>query len=328
MATYDVNVTSMQASAEFLGTGAVEINAYQTEIEDIVRRGSLVLPRLKQVRATGAFHRFFEQVGIATAVAQDPRNLSATPSGPTRMERPAAVKALTSQSNFSLYDLEVTKQQGQFASVEATDVQDIVSAIQVKRGKMLWAGTDTSLAMPTTFEYVGLLTQITLQATIAPGASIIDGLKAEVAAMVSNQNYDVRPTAIILNPILANYIDTEAKAAKIELKESIIAGVTVQALATTAGILPLISDPYMPIAAGAAYGFGAPPAGSQNYFAAIVTEERIELPTLSIEGDPNPRVMQLGLVNDLNRKLVGVHFGCVIAIGPSYSHSIVCVQRP
>ena len=322
------NVTSLEASAEYLGTGAIEVNDYQTDIEDIVRRASLVLPRMKTVRASGAFHRYFETTGIAVAAAQDPRALTATVSGPTRLERPAAVKAMTAQSNFGLFDVEVTRQQGTFASVEAKDAEDIINAIEVLRGQMLWTGNDTSLSLPTQLQWMGLLAQITQQATIAPGASIIDGLKAEVAAMVSNPLYVVKPTAIIVNPILGDYIDREAKAAKIELKEAVIAGVTVNALATQAGNLPLIPDVYLTTATGAAYGFGAPPAGNKGYWAAIITESMIEIPTLSVDGNPNSRLFTLGLLGDLARKLVAVRFDCVIAVGPSYGHSVVQVQRP
>src|SRR6185369_10723036 len=80
------------------------------------------------------------------------------------------------------------------------------------------AGTDTSMSSPTTLEWMGVLAQVTQQFTIALGASIIDGIKAQIALMVANQTYVVRPTAIYVNPILADLIDQEAKASHIELK--------------------------------------------------------------------------------------------------------------
>ncbi len=325
---------SLQAAADYLGTGAVEVNEYEPVIFDIVRRRSVALKRIKEVPATGQPHRYFEETAIMTAAfsstgGQGSSALSPTASGPTRVERPAFVKAVVGQSNIALFDKMVTQQQKKFAEVIARDIEDIISGINIVRAAALWAGNDTSLSAPTTTEYVGLLSQITQQATIAPGASIIDGLKAQVAAMVANETYVVMPTAIYVNPILGDYIDREARAGQIFLKEVEVAGITVKALSTQAGDLPLIGDQFLQAATGAAYGFSAPPSGNKNYFAVILMEEAVEMPYVSGEDDnPNPLLFQLGLVGNLSGEYVGVKFDCVIAKGASYAHSVVAVQRP
>ncbi|WP_042298964.1 hypothetical protein [Paraburkholderia kururiensis] len=330
MAANQAKMMDLSAAADYLGTGAIEIPIFEREIMDVVRRTSAALNRIPQVPATGHPHRYFEQTAIGTAAAVDPRNLSATPTGPTRVERPAFIKAVTNQSNLSLFDKDVTEQQGQFASVVAKDVDDIINSIEVKRASMLWKGTDTSLTAPTTLEWMGGLAQITLTATIAPGASIIDGLKAQVAQMVANPTYVVRPTAIYLNPIAADYVDQEAKASKITLDSmEITAGVTVAAIATQAGKLPLIGDPFMPTDTAAAYGFSAPAAGNKNYYAVIMSEKDVEIPVISgREFNPNPRLFQLGLTGNLAGQFVGVKFDAVIFKGASYAHAVVAIQRP
>ena len=43
----------LHAAADFLGPGAVEVNRYQTEIMDLVRRRGVFGQRIKQVPATG-----------------------------------------------------------------------------------------------------------------------------------------------------------------------------------------------------------------------------------------------------------------------------------
>jgi len=319
----------LNAAADFLGPGAIEINKYQDEIYDIVRRKSVALQRFDKVPATGHPHRYFEQTAIATAAFTDPRTIVPSPTSATRLERSAMIKALTAQTNLSLFDIDVTRQQGQFARLEAKDINDIVEAIMVLEAANVWNGNDTSLTTPTTQQYVGLLTQITQQATIAPGSSIIDGLKGQIAAMVANVTYDVKPTAIYLNPILADYIDREAKAAKIELKEETVGGVVVTSLVTQAGRLPLIGDAFLPSASGALYGFGAPPAGNKNYFAVILTEKDVEMPYIhGGDGNPNPRLFQLGLLAGLQGQYVAVHFNAIIAKAASYAHATVAVQRP
>jgi hypothetical protein len=226
----------------------------------------------------------------------------------------------------------VTEQQGQFASVVAKDVDDIISAIELKRASMLWQGTDTSMTSPTTNEWMGGLSQITQQFTVANGASIIDGLKTAVANMVANQTYVVRPSAIYMNPLLADYLDQEAKAARITLDEvEVVAGVTVAAISTQVGKLPIVGDPFMPTcpASTSQYGFSATPSGLKGYYAAILMESEIEIPYISgKEDNPLPRLFQLGLVGNLAGQFVGVKFDTVIFKGPSYAHAVVQVQRP
>ena len=328
------------ASADYLGTGAIEVNQYEDVILDIVRRTSVALQRFRDVPATGQPHRYFEQTAIGTAAfgstgGGNPNTgstspISPTATGPTRVERPAFIKAITNQTNITLFDKMVTQQQKQFAQVVAQDVEDTLSAIQVTRAQALWNGNDTSLSAPTTLQYVGLLTQITQQATCAPGVSIIDVLKAQVAAMVANPSFNVRPTAIYLNPVLNDYVDREAKAGNIILDQvEVAAGVTVSAINTQAGKLPLIGEAFLPSATAAAYGFSAPPAGFKNYFAVIVTERLIELPYVSGESqNPNPMLFQLGLTGNLSGQYVGVKFDAVVAKGATYAHTVVCVQRP
>jgi len=322
----------LQAAADYLGTGAIEVPIFEREIMDIIRRTSITMQRLAsaQCPATGHPHRYFEQTAVAQAAAVDPRNLSATTTGPTRVERPAFIKAATAQSNLSLFDRDVTEQQGQFASVVAKDVDDIISAIERLRAQMFWSGNDTSLMTPTQLQWMGALAQITLQFTISPAASIIDGLKSQVALMLANQLYKPKPSAIYVNPVLGDYIDQELKAAKLELKPvEVVAGVTVGGLSTQAGVLPIIGDAFMPTDAGAAYGFGAPPGGNQNYYAAILSEDDIEIPVISgKEFNPNPRLFQLGLVGNLAGQFVGVKFDTLVVKGAAYAHSVGVVQRP
>lgn len=322
----------MSAAADFLGTGAIEVPEFEAEIMDVVRRTSVFLNRTPQIPATGHPHRYFEQTDIARGGFTDPRNISASVATPTRVERPAFIKAIVNQSNLSLFDKEVTEQQNQFASVVAKDINDIISGIEVVRAAAVWAGTDTSMTTPTTTQYMGGLRQITQQAVIAPGSSIIDGLKAVIATMAANQTFVVRPTAIYINPILGDYIDREAKAAKISLDSmDVMAGVTVSSLSTQVGKVPLIGDPWMPTEANPtnSYGFGAAGAGYKNYFAVITQESEIEMPYISgATQNPLPRLFQLGLVGSLAGQYVGVKFDTVVFKGPSYAHAAVAVQRP
>jgi hypothetical protein len=316
----------LHAAADFMGPGAVEINRYQTEITDIVRRRGVFGQRIKQVPATGHPSRYFEETAINSPSAAnafvDPRSIVATVGSPTRVERSVPLKAMVSQINYNLFDLEVGAQQSQFAYLQAKDLADSVAGLMRTHDVALWNGNDTSLSSPTTTQYYGAANQIIVGGNITSVAttdSIVDNLKSSVAAMVANSNYEARPTAIYANPVLLDLLDREMKHAfNVVLSTAeITAGYKVKTLATQAGELPLIPDWSL--------GYtGTPGSGTAVLPAYIVQEDMIEYHWLS---DPNPRVFQLGLQGNLAAQLVVVKFGGVVVKGASYAHSAVQVHR-
>ncbi len=316
----------LHAAADFLGPGAVEVNRYQPEITDIVRRRGVFGQRIKQVPATGHPSRFFEQTAIVAPSAAnafvDPRNIVATVGSPTRVERSLPLKALVSQINYNLFDLEVGAQQSQFAFLQAKDLADSVEGLLRTHDVALWNGTDTSLGTPTTLQYFGAIGQISAGGnthTIGTSASIVDGLKGIVANMVASSSFEVRPTAIYANPVLLDLIDQEIKTAfnTVLSTTEVGAGVRVKTLSTQAGDLPLIPE--------WALGFtGTPGSGTAVLPCYIVSEDLIEYHWLT---DANPRVFQLGLSGSLASQMVVVKFGGVVVKGASYAHTEVKVDR-
>jgi hypothetical protein len=320
------NFLDLHAAADFLGPGAIEINRYQTEITDIVRRRGVFGQRMKQVPATGQPSRFFEETAIASPTATqafvDPRNIAPTLQVPTRVERTVPLKALVSQINYNLFDMEVGTQQSQFAYLQAKDLADAVDGLLRTHDVALWNGNDTSLSAPTTPQYFGAIGQITAggnTATIATTASIVDGLKSTIAEMVASSSFDVRPTAIYANPVLLDLIDREMKSEfNVVLSTvQITGGLTVKALSTQAGELPLIPEWALPYT-------GTPGSGTAVLPAYIVTEDLIEYHWLT---DPNPRIFKLGLPNTLMTQSVVVKFGGMVVKGANYAHYEVLVNR-
>ncbi len=320
------NFLDLHAAADFLGPGAIEIDRYQTEITDIVRRRGVFGQRMKQVPATGQPSRFFEETAIAAPTASqafvDPRNIVPTLQAPTRLERTIPLKALVSQINYNLFDMEVGTQQSQFAYLQAKDLADAVDGLLRTHDVALWNGNDTSLSAPTTPQYFGAIGQIEAggnTVTIGATASIVDGLKSTVAQMVSSSSFDVRPTAIYANPVLLDLIDREMKAEfNVVLSTvQITGGLTVKALSTQAGELPLIPEWALPYT-------GTPGTGNAVLPAYIVTEDMIEYHWLT---DPNPRVFKLGLPSALTTQSVVVKFGGVVVKGANYAHYEVLVDR-
>jgi hypothetical protein len=316
----------LNAAADFLGPGAVEVNRYQSEITDIVRRRGVFGQRIKQVPATGHPSRFFEQTAIVSPSAAnafvDPRSISATVGSPTRVERSVPLKALVSQINYNLFDLEVGAQQSQFAFLQAKDLADAVEGLMRTHDVALWNGTDTSLSSPTTLQYFGAIGQISAGSnthTIGTTESIVDGIKEIIANMVANSSFEARPTAIYANPVLLDLIDREMKTAfNVVLSTTeVAAGVRVKTLSTQAGELPLIPE--------WALGFtGTPGSGTAVLPAYIVSEDMVEYHWLT---DANPRVFQLGLGGSLASQNVVVKFGGLVVKGASYAHTEVKVNR-
>jgi hypothetical protein len=320
------NFLDLHAAADFLGPGAIEIARYQTEITDIVRRRGVFGQRIKQVPATGHPSRFFEETAIASPTAAqafvDPRNILPTVQAPTRVERSVPLKALVSQINYNLFDMEVGTQQSQFAYLQAKDLADAVDGVLRTHDVALWQGNDTSLSTPTTAQYYGAIGQIEAggnSTTIATTASIVDGLKSTIAQMVSSSSFDVRPTAIYANPVLLDLIDREMKTEfnVVLATAQISGGITVKTLSTQVGELPLIPEWALPYT-------GTPGSGTAVLPAYIVSEDMIEYHWLT---DSNPRVFRLGLPTSLMTESVVVKFGGVVVKGANYAHYEVKVNR-
>jgi len=317
--------TDIHAAADYIGPGALEVPLYQTEILDICRRSSPFGQRIKQVPATGHPSRYFEETSIPTpgsAGFVNPRSISPTVVSPTRVERSVPLKALVSQINYNLFDMELGKQQEQFAYLQAKDLMDTISGVMVAHDVALWNGDDTSLSASTTNQYMGATAQIVAggnTTTIGTSSSIVDGLKSVVAQMVANNGYHVRPTAIYANPVLLDLIDREIKTEyNVVLNtEKITGGLNVKMLATQAGDLPLIPDWSLSYT-------GTPGSGSAVLPAYIVTEDLIEYHWL---GDAAPRIYQLGLPSSLTHQYVAVKFGAIVVKGASYAHYQVLVDR-
>ncbi len=303
------------AAADFLGPGAIEVNRYQSEITDLVRRRGAFGQRIRQVPATGHPSRFFEQTAINAAAAfVDPRAISPAIGSPTRVERTVPLKALVAQINFSLFDVEVTRQQQQFAFLEAKDLADTVDGLLRKHDQALWNGTDTSFSSPTTLEYYGALSQIrdagSERSITDTAASLVDNIKSQVTEMVARSDFEVRPSAIYANPQTLDLIDQELKSIHnvILSTRAIEGGITVKEISTQAGTLPLIPD----------WTILVEDTGiNKIHDVLIISEEMVEYHWLT---DVNPRVFQLGLPNSLSTQMVVVKFGAIVVKGAGYAH--------
>jgi hypothetical protein len=314
----------IHAAADYLGPGAIEINRYQTEIYDMIKRRFPLGQRIDHTPATGQPSRYFEQVAIPSAAFVDPRLLNASPSQPSRQERVLSLKAITAQINFGIFDVEVNQQQGQFTYLEAKDLTDTVDSVLKQHDQSLWNGNDTDLLVTTTFQYYGISGQIInatqvgvvpQTATVSATGSLVNGVKTQVALMASRTDFEVRPSAGYGNPVFLDLFDQEAKAFQLYFnKVEILPGVIVEAIPTQMGLLPLISDPAITYQ-GAVNGVGA-----RTFSLFVLSEDSVQYHWLT---NPLPRVFQLGLLQNLAAQYVVVKFGAVVVKGAAYAHSVI-----
>lgn len=324
--------TSLQAATtDYFGPGAIFVPEFQREINDLVRRAGVLGQRIMYVPATGAPSRWYDETAIQDGQVTDPRNITPTATAPTRQENSLLIKAITNRIDYSLFDLETVRQQGIFNELKAKDLQDMVNGILRLRDKNLWTGSDTvsgnQVGTSAATAYVGLLNQITqtvvIDTTATPAGSIVDGIRTQVAKMVANASYVVRPTAIYMNPLLVDLLEQEAKNSNNALKFNqdgveVVAGLRVPTMMTAAGILPIIPEPFLPLDATIP-GIAAAGSGKHNYPFAIITENLVEFHYV---GSKIPRVLQLGTIANLNESYVGIHFGSPVVKSPGYAHTV------
>jgi hypothetical protein len=297
--------------------------------------------RIAAEPATGQPSRYIEQTRIVTGDFADPRALTFAPGNdPTRRERYLFIKALVASLQFTLFDAELTRQQGRYANLVAKDVTDAIDGLLKTSDLALWNGSDTSMYIPTSIEYVGLLNQINRTASIASSASIVNGLNMEVAAMIANLQFSARPTAIYVNPILGALIAEEERLQQRVMPQTVlhtvIGGLLVNALSTQAGLLPLIADEFLQ---NGPTGGSALETGKTDYKAVILTESLLERHYVTT---PEPRCFQLGLEGNLATRYEIVLFDGIVAKGQAnasqhqgmvesnqitYAHSTVTVVR-
>lgn len=325
--------TTLNAAADYLGNGAIIVPEFQPEINDLVRRSGVLGQRIEFVPATGSISRWFDQTAIADGQFTDPRNIAPTATSPTRVEKSLSVKSITNQINYSLFDMETVGQQGTtFAQLKGKDLKDMVNGILNLRDKSLWSGTDTVNGNQVGnggIQYVGLANQISKTMTIGSAASILDAIRTQVATMVANPTFVVKPTAIYMNPMALDYLEQEVKNASGAVRfistdaAEVKAGLSVMGVYTAAGLLPIVPEPYLSIDQ-AIPGIAAAGSGLHNYPFAIVTEDLIEFHYV---GDKQPRVFQLGRTSNLNESYVGVQFGAPVAKLAGVAHTLGVIQR-
>lgn len=295
------------------GNGFVHLPIWEDVILDMVGKRGTILSRIQTKKATGNPTRYVEkQKATQTATFQDPHALvKKTTFTPKRVDKSAFVKAITNEIEFSHFDREVGEQQNIFTGLTESDIRDMVFDLLTLQDSKLWTGSDTSLSESSTNEYVGLLTQLTHTGTIEKATPILDAVRTEVARLASQTDYDVRPSVIVVNPLTLDLIEQEEQARPNAVKQyevELTGGIKVKGVMTAMGILPIITDPYLPLE-------------GTKHKVAILSENLL---VRYYVGSDKPRIFGFGIQDEsLNQKYMALQYDCIVAKGADYAHTIL-----
>jgi hypothetical protein len=288
------------------GEGFLIHDEYEPVIFDDLRREYPVWAMVKKVKAVGDWTAGFVQTGFGAARMVDKNNIDYSATTATRSARtPREIKALTSDRAFGIYGRSVYAQQGQqYGDLTQLDLNDMVVAM-----RKLWTDkfyNGTSSGDPLDFD--GLKILCGSGSSVSASTSVIKAIRAAVITMINTTAKNVRPTHILTNAMVADFIRQEQeimgeKMVYIQPSDPLVQGVPVTYLDTAAGRLPVFSDPFNSVVAG------TPDA----YPTFIVSMDKLRWEFIEVLGSvgPEPKVVEFKQETDLSEKHKAIQFGAL-----------------
>lgn len=305
------------AVADSMGNGYIEVPIFEKEITNLTHKRGIMLQRIVARPATGHPTRYFEQIARQNVAAfRDPRNLDTAWGEPTRREKSAFIKAVTSGIKFSHFDMEVGAQQGQFPTLKSDDLTDMVNDVLTAQDSKLWTGADTDLTSPTSNEYVGLLTQIKQTATIADSTRMAVAIRTEFARLAANKEKNVTPSLIVMNPLTLDLMEQEEEKTENHVKfyeVEAVPGIKVRGIMTCMGVIPIVTDPFLPVTTA---------TNVATHKIVILSENLLRRFYI---GSDKVRVFEIGHQADtsLAQKFMALQYDTIVAKGADYAHTIL-----
>lgn len=293
-------------------------------VKDILSRETQMRSRIQTKPEGMETFRWVEQTGIArNAAFSDPRSIApAQTNSPTRVEKLAKLKCITSRITYGFFDSALTRN-GTFSQILEQDMRDAVSDCLGTSNAAIYNGTDTSYGTPTTNQYFGIMTAITNTATFNTTDSIADQIGSQIAKMI-NKKFGVAksvPTAIYMNPLTADLMNKQEQAKDTNMRlftNTIMPGAIVPMIQTMVGPLPVIVDPEITLAAN-----GTDPT-KYDHKILIANENQITRHYF-VDGNRSygdPVVFKLGLTQTLADDYVIFMADNVVVNYPSVAHCI------
>lgn len=300
------------ATADYIGTGAIHVPVFEQTILDNTRKRGVLMQRVAAKAATGHPTRYFEKVAHDSKHKFiDPRKITHDlDTEIDHVEKSAVIKGLVDGLTLTKFDREVYSQQGaQFGDLSAQALNEMVTDMLDAQDRAVWTGTAADLMDTTNPEYCSILTQVKKTGTIEQGARLTKGIIQNVAALMYNKQYAVRPSAIYMNPLDKALLDEQEMDEKDKMKMydvEVLPGIKITGIMTAAGILPIITDIYCPVGK-----------------ILITDEKQLERRYVASAA---PRIYQLGTEKDLAQRWIAVLFDTFIVKAAEYGHMVVTIK--
>ena len=157
-------------------------------VKDILSRDTQIRSRIQSKPEGLETFRWVEQTGLArNAAFSDPRAIAPTaPNAPTRVEKLAKIKCITSRITYGFFDSALTRN-GTFGYILEQDMRDAVADCLGVSNAAIYNGTDTSYGTPTTNQYYGIMSAITQTATFNTTETLAEQIGTEIARMINKK---------------------------------------------------------------------------------------------------------------------------------------------
>lgn len=236
------------------------VNDYDHVLHDYLKRDFALGLKIKSVRASGYPHVYNEQTAIPeNTVAIDPRAGFGTKDAPSYRPKTlnsdymrdnwknAFCRAYATGIRYDYFARQMEKNYGSFEDLTAKDYNDMFVDFARKTSNDFWNGK-TALDATDTFEYCGVLSQITDVSAIADNTTISDALNTKIANLMARLDYSGMPNVIAMNPATYDILVKEEQKRQVyhrEIETEILPGVKVTGFYTPTGVLPIVLTPFI-----------------------------------------------------------------------------------
>ncbi len=303
-----------------LANGAILVDDFDRMIFDDVLREFPIWNIISKQLAVGDFTNGFDQTAVGNARAADKRAMSYSAASPTRVQRtPKEIKAIVRDLTFGMYDRSVYAQQGRrFGDLDAKDVRDCyVSVLRLWSDKFYNGDVGSD---PNEFDGLKDANLIGAGTTVLSTASIVKTIKNTVVSMRNSSTKGVKPTHILVNPQIREYISQEYRkdGDKMPVDNDFGQGSSarssrVEGIDTSAGFLPLVVDSFN------TDNTSTTPTTFPTFIvtAPLISWQYVE--PLGMAG-PEPKLFEIAMTNALDLQHKCVMFGALELLGAADHH--------
>ena len=238
----------------------IVVGDYDNVLHDYLKLDFAIGFKVNSVRAKGYPHTWNEQLAIPeNTVAIDPRVGFGTAENPSYRPKTlnadykrdnwkqAFARAYATGIRYDFFTRQMEKNYGTFEDLTVKDYNDMFVDFSRKTSNDFWNGK-TALDATDSFEYCGVLSQITDVTPIADNTTISDALNTKIANLMARLDYKGQPDVIAMNPATYDLLVKEEQKRNVyhrEIQTEVLPGLKVTGFFTPMGVLPIVLTPFI-----------------------------------------------------------------------------------